>query len=91
MRLIEGQSYDSGHWTYNHEFAERFYRQMPMLIQASKDFAILNEFARTMAVVRWLKSRNATLEISGIERYATKRAPTEFVLKDGYVKPSKVK
>ena len=62
-----------------------------MLIQASKDFAILNEFARTMAVVRWLKSRNATLEISGIERYATKRAPTEFVLKDGYVKPSKVK
>jgi hypothetical protein len=91
MRLIKGPSYNFGPWTYSHEFAERFYRQMPVLIQASEDFAILNEFARTMAVVRWLKSRNATLKISGIERYATKRTPTEFVLEDGYVKPFEVK
>lgn len=44
---------------YDRTFAARFYGLMPILTQASTDYAQVNELARVLAVVRWAAFKRA--------------------------------
>jgi len=49
---------------YHPEFARRFYGLVPVLTQASGDYAQMNDLARVLALVRWARFKGARFPIA---------------------------
>lgn len=65
----------------DNDFADSFYRTVPMLIRISRDYDGANKLARVMGVLRWAKSLGATFESSNLPAPSERSTPLAIVVR----------
>lgn len=73
--------------SYDKDFAEAFYRLLPLLAKASYDYRRLNEFAAVLGVFRWAKQQSATFPRQPVLHPTRKPTPDAIRIFDGAIKP----